>query len=124
MKKVELTHAEVIKLYGKEEVLQEFKGEKGTVVKFQVKTRINDRVNNSPYIFETCAYFADTEDKLTQIRNIVKAGSVLDIKGSQDRSSYTNKAGEKKYSDSVKIREITPVTVAATQNATDDDLPF
>ena len=123
MKKVEITHAEVITQYGSEEVIKEFKTEKGTIVNFSVKTRINDRVENSPFIFEKCVYFADTEDKLTQIRKVIKAGNIVDIKGSQDRSSYDDKkTGKKAYSDSVKIREITPVTIAAP--ATDDDLPF
>jgi flagellar biosynthesis/type III secretory pathway M-ring protein FliF/YscJ len=125
MKKVELTHAEVIKQYESEEVIKEFKSEKGTIVNFSVKVKINDRVEKSPCIYEKCVYFADTEDKLTQIRKIIRAGNIVDIKGSQDRSSYDDKkTGKKVYSDSVRIREITPVTVAASAPATDDDLPF
>jgi hypothetical protein len=125
MKKVELTHAEVIKQYQKEDVIVEHKTEKGTVVNFSVRTRINDRVSNSPYIFEKCVYFADSEDKLNQIRGIAKFGNIVDIKGSQDRGSYVNKAGEKKYSDSIKIREITPVVVSmASAPVAEDNLPF
>jgi hypothetical protein len=125
MKKVEITHAEVITQYGKEDAIREFKSEKGTVVNFRVKTRVNDRVANSPFIYDNCVYFADTEDKLRQIRSVIKVGNVIDIKGSQDRSSYEDKkTKEKKYSDQVKIREITPVSVEAAPAANDDDLPF
>jgi hypothetical protein len=126
MKKVELTHAEVMPFYGSTDVLKETNVEgKGTIINFNVKTRINDRVSNSPLIFEKCSFFSTTDEQATRIRELVKLGNVLDIKGSQDRSSYTGKDGTKKYSDSVRVREITPVQVGTTADNSDvDSLPF
>lgn len=123
MKKVELTHAEVVNQYNENFAIKEFETEKGTVVNFQVKTRVNDRVDNSPYIFERCVYFADSQEKLNQIRKVIVAGTVLDIKGSQDKSSWVDKSGKKQWSDQLRIREITPVTINKTKTA-DDNLPF
>ena len=126
MIKVEITHAEVLTQYGSEEVIKEFKTEKGgTIVNFQIKTRIDDKKENSPHIYQKCVYFADTEDKLIKIKNILKAGNILEIKGSQDRSSYIDKkSGEKKYSESIKIREITPIAIDSKSSSSDDGLPF
>jgi len=125
MKKVELTHAEVTPLYGTQDVIKEVNVEgKGTIINFNVKTRINDRVSNSPLIFEKCTFFSNSAEQTESIKSMVKLGNILDIKGAQDRSSYTDKkTGEKKYSDSVKVREITPVQVGASAPV-EDDLPF
>lgn len=126
MKKVEITHAEVIPFYNSQEILKETKLEgKGTIINFNVQTRINDRVSNSPLIFEKCSYFASSDDQISRIREVVKIGSVLDIKGSEERSSYTDKStGAKKYSNSIRVREITPVQVSQTAVAEPDELPF
>jgi hypothetical protein len=130
MKKVELTHAEVTALYGTKDVIKEVNVEgKGTIINFSVKTRINDRVANSPLIFEKCTFFATSAEQTESIKEMIKLGNILDIKGAQDRSSYTDKStGTKKYSDSVKVREITPVQVSTQsvgQNSSvEDDLPF
>jgi hypothetical protein len=127
MKKVELTHAEVIPLYGTKDVLKETAiKDKGTIINFSVKTKINDRVSNSPVIFEKCSYFANSAEQIERIKQIVKLGNVLDIKGKQTRSSYKDKTtGAQKYSDSVDVREITPVQAgAAVDQQPEEDLPF
>ena len=124
MKKVELTHAEVVPFYGTQDVIKEVPIEgKGTIINFNVKTRINDRVSNSPLIFEKCTYFANSAEQITRFKEVVKLGNVLDIKGKENRSGYTDKAGAKKYANSVEVREITPVQVGGTQ-VVEDDLPF
>jgi hypothetical protein len=125
MKKVELTHAEVIPFYQSQDVIREkvFEG-KGTIINFNIKTRINDRVSNSPVIFEKCTYFATAAEQITRIKEVVKLGNILDIKGSQDRSSGKDKSGATKYYDSIKVREITPVQVSQVAVEEPDSLPF
>ena len=124
MKKVEITHAEVTPFYGTQDVIKEVPIEgKGTIINFNVKTHINDRVSNSPWLFEKCSYFANSAEQIQRIKEVVKLGNVIDIKGKQNRSGYTAKDGTKKYSDSIEVREITPVQVGA-QAPAEDDLPF
>lgn len=126
MKRVELTHAEVTTFYDSTEVLKEYEvKDKGTIMSFQVKTRVNDRNERSPFLFEKCSYFADSTEKVTQVRSAIKEGNRLDIKGYEDKRSYENKQGEKKYYNQISVKEITPVSVAEeSNNAIDDDLPF
>lgn len=124
MKKVELTHAEVVPFYNSQDVIKEkvIDG-KGTIINFNIKTRVNDRISNSPLIFEKCTYFATAAEQVTQIKKIIKLGSVLAIKGSQDRSSAKDKAGVTKYYDSIKVQEITPVQISQSAGQ-EDELPF
>jgi hypothetical protein len=125
MKKVELTHAEVIPVYGTNDALKEIPvKDKGTIISFSVKTKINDRVSNSPVIFEKCSYFANSAEQVERIKQVVKLGNILDIKGKQSRSAYKDKSGVQKYSDSVEVREITPVQAGSTANQPEEDLPF
>lgn len=127
MKRVELTHAEVTTFYNSDEVLKEYEvKDKGTVMAFQVKTRVNDRNEKSPFIFDRCSYFADSSEKVQAVRGAIKAGNKIDIKGYQDKKSY-EKDGQKKYYDSVNVKEITPVTGAGSNEQAaeeTDDLPF
>lgn len=124
MKKVELTHAEVVPFYQSQDVIREkVLDGKGTIINFNVKTRINDRIANSPLIFEKCTYFATAAEQVSRIKEVVKLGSVLDIKGQQDRSSGKDKDGKVKYFDQIKVREITPVQISQAA-AAEDDLPF
>lgn len=124
MKKVELTHAEVVPFYQSQDVIREkVLDGKGTIINFNVKTRINDRIANSPLIFEKCTYFATAAEQVSRIKEVVKLGSVLDIKGQQDRSSGKDKEGKVKYFDQIKVREITPVQISQAAPA-EDDLPF
>ena len=79
-KKVELIHAEVIPQYGKDEVLREFTTEKGaTIFSWSVKTKVNDKAEKSPVVFDTCSCFADNEERKEFIRSTVKEGEILDI---------------------------------------------
>jgi hypothetical protein len=124
MKKVEITHAEVVPFYQSQDVIREKVLEgKGTIINFNIKTRINDRVSNSPLIFEKCTYFAQAAEQVTRIKEVVKLGSVLDIKGKQNRNSGKDKTGAMKYYDSIEVREITPVQISQAAPA-EDDLPF
>lgn len=134
MKLIELLHAEVTTFYGTNDVLKEFETEKGTVMTFTVKTKINDRTEKSPLVWDTCKYFADSSEKVDQIRGAIKLGNILDIKGNHDVRSYEDKEGNKKYSNSVNVKYINPITdtdqpsqpeaEAPAAPATDDDLPF
>lgn len=132
MKIVELTHAEVTPFYGTQDVIKEVevktKTGSATIINFNIKTRINDRVSNSPLIYEKCSFFANSEEQLKRTKEIIKLGNVLNVKGSQDRNKGKDKAGAVKYFDSIKVSEITPVQVSTQPEPTaavaDDDLPF
>lgn len=121
-KRVELTQAEVITFYNSEDYLKEIETEKGTIMSFQVKTRVNDKVENSPLIFERCSYFADSAEKIEYVRNMIKPGNIVQIKGFSDRRKSTDKEGNTKYYDGTNVKEIAPINVAS--NGDDSDLPF
>jgi hypothetical protein len=126
MKLVELTHSEVTSFYNSKEVIKEVPiKDKGTIINFNIKTKINDRAVNSPVIFDKCTYFANSEEQVKRFREIVKLGSILDIKGTQNRSSYIDKkTQQKKFSDEIKVTEITPVQISQTVQSIPDELPF
>lgn len=125
MKKVELTHAEVVPFYQSQDVIKEKAIEgKGTIINFNVKVRINDRVSNSPLIFEKCTYYAQAAEQVNRIKEVIKLGSILDIKGKQSRNAGKDKSGATKYYDSIEVREITPVQVSQVVAEEQDSLPF
>lgn len=123
-KQVKLTNAEVITFYQSEDFLKEIETEKGTIMSFQVKSRVNDRVENSPLIFERCSFFADNAEKIEYIRNVVKPGNLVELSGYADRRKGTDKEGNTTYYDGMNVREITPINVSKEEATTEDDLPF
>lgn len=127
MKKIEITHAEVIPHYGTTLAVKEIPiKDKGTIISFNIKTRIDDRKSNSPVIFDKCSYFANSAEEIERAKQILQLGNIIDIKGKQQRNSSKDKEGNTKYYDSVDVREITPVQAGAQQAGSqpDDDLPF
>ncbi len=130
MKSVAITHAEIIPFYGSTEITRDvtLDGDKGVIVNFNIKTRLNDRVSNSPWLFDKCSFFAKGAEQLSRIKEIVVAGNIVNIKGTQDRHGYKDKEGKTKYSDSVKVLEITPITTsgapAPAPAPSVEDLPF
>lgn len=134
-KKIELTHAEIITKYDSSDVLTEIKTDKGTILSWNVKTRVNDRNDKSPVIFDSCSLFTDDQNKLNSVKQSLVAGTIVDIKGYADRrkGKKTDSNGKPIYFDNVNVKEIIPITGSQSQQevheqdstlATDDDLPF
>lgn len=127
MKRIQLLHAEVKTLYNSNDTIKEVEIEgKGTIINFEVKTKINDRVDRSPVVFDKCCYFTDSDEKIKHVRSMLQAGNILDIKGYADRSKYV-KDGVTKYADQIKVSEIKLITGDENTNSdndVDDDLPF
>jgi hypothetical protein len=127
MKEVKLTHAEVQTFYKSTDYIRTVEvPNKGTIINFNVKTRINDRVTNSPLIFEKCSFFSNSSEQLDRIKAMIKPGSILEITGIQNRSSYIDKkTQEKKYSDEVRVTDVVPTLVSeAPAKSREQDLPF
>ena len=125
-KSVELTHAEVVNFYKSDQCLREKEIEgKGHILNFQVKVRVNDQAEKSPVLFEKCSHFVTGED-LDKMRRIIKQGSVVDIKGTEERNSFENKEGKTIWFSQIRVRGVIPISESATDSApaTDDDLPF
>lgn len=128
-KKVELVHAEVISQYNSNEVLKEFNTEKGTLFSWSVKTKVNDKADKSPVIFDSCTLFAGTEDQKEYVRANIKEGAILDLKGYADRrkGNKPGKDGKIPYFDQVSVKEIVPITGVEPESSSvpsDDNLPF
>lgn len=129
-KQIKITNAEVITFYQSDDYLKEIETEKGTIMSFQVKTRINDRVENSPLVFERCSFFADNTDAIEMIRNLVKPGNILELRGFASRNKGKDKEGNDTWYDGFNVREINAINVAniedqpAQEIADEDDLPF
>lgn len=127
MKEVKLTHAEVQTFYKSTDYIRTVEvPNKGTIINFNVKTRINDRVTNSPLIFEKCSFFSNSSEQLDRIKAMIKPGSILEITGIQNRSSYIDKkTQEKKYSDEVRVTDVVPTLVSeAPAESRESKLPF
>ena len=131
-KKIELVHAEIITQYQSTSVLKEFTTDKGgTVFNWQVKTRVNDKIEKSPYIYDNCSAFAENDEQKKRIREMVTNGAIVDIKGFADRrkGNKLNAEGKAVYFDSINVKEITPITninsaTPISNEDADEDLPF
>lgn len=125
MKQVELLHAEVIPQYGKTECLKEFKLDKGTKFSWQVKVKVNDRVEKSPCLYEYCSFFANNEEAIKNIRSNIVQGAILNIKGKED--SFKSTKDEKKYLRNISVESFVSITKSKTEEipqSNDDNLPF
>lgn len=120
---VTITRAEVITLKkGSEDTLREYKTEKGGVImSWKVQTRVNDRADNSPRLFRNCSMFANTAEDADKIRNAVKLGSLLEIKGRTNRRSFKAQDGNTVWYDEIQADEVTAIQVGDNPA---DDLPF
>lgn len=129
-KRVKITNAEVITFYQSDDFLKEIETEKGTIMSFQVKTRINDRVENSPLVFEKCSFFADNTDAIEMVRNLVKPGNILELSGFAQRNKGKDRQGNDAWYDSMSVKEINAINVNSeeglnqTNESADDGLPF
>lgn len=119
MKEIILTHAEVIPFYGKDEVIQEVKLEKGTILNYNVKTKVNDSAAKSPVIFDRCSSFLNSQDKIDNLKKIIAVGNIVNIKGSQTRTKSKDGA---KYFDNINVIEIVPIIDQNPEPK--DELPF
>jgi hypothetical protein len=104
MEKVTLTHAEVITLSkDTKDVIRENKTDRGTLLTFKTRTRVNDRVQNSPFIYRTCTFSADTQDAIDKIKEGVKEGAIIEIQGRTDK--YNSRANNK-WVEVVRVNEV------------------
>jgi hypothetical protein len=129
--KVVLTHAEVITLsQDTTNVIRENKSDRGTLLTFKIKTRVNDRVQNSPCIYRTCTFAAETQEAIDKLKTAVTAGAILEIKGRTDKynSKHTNRWVEViRVSDALQISEQAPVRTdvpSAEPSVPKDTIPF
>lgn len=125
---VKLTSAEIINFYNSDEFVKDYQTEKGGhLISFNVKTRINDRSEKSPYTYKRCTIFARNGEEAQAAKDMIQPGNVLCVIGREERNKYEDKkTGETKYSDYVNVSEIVPIVTndeSANMNS-DDDLPF
>jgi len=128
-KKIELIHAEVITQYNSDQVLREFNTDKGaTIFSWSVRTKINDKAEKSPLVFDNCSLFAENDELKQYIRSNVINGAIVDIKGYADRRKGTKQGTDGKfpYFDQINVKEITPITgvTESSVEPSDDNLPF
>lgn len=131
-KKIELIHAEVIPQYNSTEAIKEVKLESGAIIfSWQVKTKVNDKIDKSPMIYDNCSCFADNEEKKSVIRDLIKVGSIINIEGYQERSkgNKPDANGKTVYYDRISVKKLLPITGIeqvdpGTSQENDDDLPF
>jgi len=126
---VTITSAEVIPFYGTNNAIKEFKSDKGgSIISFNVKTRLNDRSDKSPFTYKKCTIFTKTSEVADNMKNIIQLGNIVTISGIEERSKYEKKDGTTGYSDSVNVKTIIPIVLnndsQISQECTDDDLPF
>jgi len=139
MKKVTLTNATVIPFFkrnpnDKDEILKiiEPKSDstfKSTIVNFNVETKTTDSAESKSKLFEKCAIFITDNAKLASIKQIIKAGAILEIEGYETR---TKSEKDGKYYSNINVKNITPISGGITQpeltpiaeDIDEDELPF
>jgi hypothetical protein len=125
MKEITLKNAEVVTQYNSSETFKTMVLDNGsTIVNFSVKTKINDRVEKSPVVFDTCVKFCKTEEEVKFIKSILTVGNIIDVKGRAERQK--DKKSEKYY-DKVVVDNISIIAgrdTTASSATQDDDLPF
>lgn len=117
MKKVTLTNATVIPFFksnanAQDEILRIIEPKAGsefnsTIINFNVETKAMDTAESKAKIFEKCAIYAKGEDKIQIVKNMVKAGSILELSGYEKRNK-SEKDG--KYYNTIIVKEITPIS--------------
>lgn len=125
MKEIKLKHAEVVTFYNSEEVLREKKCSNGsTMFMWRVKTKINDRAEKSPIVWDSCTMFVENEQAASSIRDNIVLGKTLEITGTIDRVKGKEVEGqEPKWYDNVRVTDVLPYTNEAASGS-DDGLPF
>lgn len=122
-KKIELIHAEIIKPRSGKDIMMEFNNDDGSATLiWNVKTKLNDKVERCPVVFDTCSCYVKTSEQKDNIKSMIREGSIVNIKGYADRkkSKKTDDNGNPIYYDQVHVKEITEIT----GNDADDNLPF
>lgn len=126
MKSVKLTHAEITKFYDSTDVIREFKTEKGnTIISFNVKTKVNDKIDKSPVVFDRCSMFVDNAETMTFLRKTITEGARVEVSGVAEK----NKGKDGKYYDGIKVLTVVPYDSStkpseSSTQATEEDLPF
>ena len=129
MKEVVIKGAEVVPFYGTNETTKEHSTDKGTVINFNVKTKINDRNEKSPHLFEKCHIWLKSQEDVDTIKGYLRAGNIIQVTGTEDQSKFKDKTtGKDVYQRTVRVNTITPIVVdnqdAPEETNVDDDLPF
>jgi len=137
MKKITLTNATIIPFYKKnasdpDEIIRiitpkDNSNLNSTIVSFNVETKMYDKSDNKARIFEQCTIFAKNDSQVSNAKNIVELGAVVEIKG-YERQTKNEKTG--KYYSNIIVESIIPISsgVPQDENPTNtsnvDDLPF
>lgn len=124
MKQIILKNAEVITQYKSNDTFKTKALDNGsTLVNFSVKTKINDRAERSPVVFDNCVRFCKTQEELDFLKSVLTVGNILDISGRAERQKDKN---ENKYYDKIVVDNVSILSGRPTETAptTDEDLPF
>ena len=127
-KEVVIKGAEVVPFYNTTDTVREHSTDKGTVINFQVKTKINDRVERSPHLYEPCYIWLKSQEQVDTIKSMLKAGNILQISGTEDQTKY-EKDGKTQFKRQIRVTTVTPIVVDAPEEVeveeiSDEDLPF
>ena len=123
MKKITLTSAEVMTQYQSTETYKIKVLDNGsTIINFSVKTKINDRAEKSPVIFDNCSKFCKTQEEIDFFKGVLVAGNVIDVVGRAERS----KGKDNKYYDNIVVENVSIIAgrPAAAAGEQEDNLPF
>jgi len=142
MKKVILTNATVIPFFKRtpnepDTILQIKEPSAGstfdsTIINFNIETKTTDTAESKSKMFEKCTIYAKDPAKIQGVKDLIKAGAILELDGYEKR---TKSEKDGKYYTNIIIKNITPISSgidnesphkeAITQMDEDDDeLPF
>lgn len=142
MKKIILTNATVIPFYKNkpndpDEIIRIMSPKEGsdfdsTIITFNIETKIMDTADSKAKIFEKCTIYAKGSEKINTLKNVIKAGAILELEGYEKR---TKSEKDGKYYNNVIIKNITPISggiaipepkieAVITEDTDSDDLPF
>jgi hypothetical protein len=136
--RVKLTRAEVITFQNSEETLKIIPREAkdgtggGKVLIFNVKTRVNDKSEKSPFLFRKCSMFTDKDSDVKAAEFLVKKGKIIQVTGFTNRRSRGGENEQKIWYDVLNVDSMTsivdtnakPEDTANTAKASTDSVPF
>jgi len=124
MKKISLTSAEVMTQYQSTDTYKMKTLDNGsTVINFTVKTKVNDRAEKSPVIYDNCSKFCKTQEEISFFKGVLVAGNIIDVTGRAERS----KGKDNKYYDNIVVDNVSIISGRKEESSgpqEEDNLPF
>ena len=95
------------------------------MVIFNVETKADDNPSKKSKLFERCTVYAKTDQQVTDLKNDITNGLLVEIEGRETRVPGKDKDGKDAFFSNIVVKKITPLSSGVSQrDDTEEDLPF